>query len=331
MTLVKVSDGSAICVHCSLPIPSASLMICKKRPHRPILHYHLFCWEPYFKEPLSTSTFEFINEQSKLKESELRARIDAWNRQFLVREEDLPAVYCSQAIRTSSTPLRRLLLLIYQYLTVEVVEARAALVCKAWYHVSRDSEGWKSRFFAVFRSWKSDPNSDYRKLYILYHLNSCWSCGCLPPLRFISTKCPYFKRPLCRKCAIQQPCSPTTIGRYAQDRCITMPLVATFNLPTFSHTYGLCNYRVVFAKVLVPYFTQAKAKLIAIIEQEFGQKAAEAKNQVEEFNVERYYQGYNSQGSGEKEIARMLGRKRKESSWKQSVRQLIRNLQHSSV
>lgn len=50
-------------------------------------------------------------------------------------------MYFSQAVRTSSTPLRRLLLTVYEYLTGRDVEVRVALVCKAWYNVSNDPEG----------------------------------------------------------------------------------------------------------------------------------------------------------------------------------------------
>ena len=100
-----------------------------------------------------------------------------------------------------------------------------------------------------------------------------------------------------------------------------MVLMADFHQSTFPHTYGACNYRIVFASLIVPYMCKLKAKLIATIEQ-FGQEGAEAKAKIEKFD----YLGYD-QDRGSRVIARMLGRKRKESEWKQRVHTLVRHLQ----
>ena len=232
---VEVSPSSlAACRKCHCRIPVNTLRFKHKEYGKPKRWYHMSCFRPLKPGPLNSDLDVVVygnwNEEQL---NELRQWVQAWNQQYVSTVEKIPAQYLAQAVQTSSTPLRRLLLEVFQYLYTREVELLVGLTCKAWFHVSRDSEYWKTRFMQEFQPATTKADTCYRAQYLACFKGSCWSCHKFLPLAEIELMCPVHKRPLCSSCKDKPECQLIELNRLLYWHRISPSLPKYLNIPVF--------------------------------------------------------------------------------------------------
>jgi hypothetical protein len=112
---------------------------------------HLLClretqWLPI--SLLSSSVRSRCIEEEEALEA-LKGKVEAWNQQLGATETTIQPIYRSKAVFTAAPADRRLLLEAFKYLKPQEVERTAAIVCKGWYHISREEELWAAIYGAV--------------------------------------------------------------------------------------------------------------------------------------------------------------------------------------
>ena len=142
MLAVEVCPTSVTsCNLCAAPILKGTLRVKAAVRYAAAEYYHLNCWKPLIIAPLSINAFYLQGHPTQLRKAEVEAWVDHWNQQFAVQEEAVLAQFLRKAVSTASTPLRRLLLEVLQWLAVSEVETGVALVCKTWHHFSAYIQG----------------------------------------------------------------------------------------------------------------------------------------------------------------------------------------------
>ena len=205
-------------------------------------------------------------------------------------EAQVPAIYLQKAINTSETALRRPLLAIYAYLSIQEIETRAVHVCKAWYHVSKDPEHWKSRFISDIRPKETDSYSDYRRKYIFYMRAVCWHCNSTPPCDLVTPRSPLLNRPLCGKCAKKGKCRIETFVRYSRTHFVSLTVLSQLNIPNFDYFGRKSSYILYFRREVAVYASIRRAILLRTIEQEYsGRLDTAVKAAIEAFDLWSYY------------------------------------------
>lgn len=216
--------------------------------------------------------------------------IAAWNQQFQVNEALVPAIYLRKAVSTIGTPIRRLLLEVYQYLSMTDVETRAVYVSKAWFHVSRDSEYWFIRYISDFHPSIVDSEGENRRKYIAYQLASCLRCKRLPSLHDIAWKCSYFQRPICGWCS-DLPDFAIIPARYISASLkVTHTTLASLSVPLFLHDHETSCYWLHFEAKVLPYVEARRLQLVRGLMRYYkGKLGAEEMAVMGKFDFRRYY------------------------------------------
>lgn len=205
-------------------------------------------------------------------------------------EANVPAIYTVKSVNTAETPRKRLLLSIYEYLSVHDVETSAAAVCKAWYHVSKDPEHWKSRFLSDIHPSETDSESDYRRRYIFYALAVCWHCSTVPPIGQIALRCPLLKRPLCWKCARKGECQIESFTHYSRTHSVSSTVLAQLTIPAFDHYQGKSSYVLYFRRELTLYAAIRREILLRTVDQEYpGRLSSAVREAIVTFDLWKFY------------------------------------------
>jgi len=216
--------------------------------------------------------------------------VEQWNCQFEHREELVPAQYLGKAVNTAGTPLRRLLLAVFQYCTMAEVERQVAYTCKAWFHVSRDEEYWRTRFVVDYHPSETEAQGDYRRKYIVYMQGSCWHCCKLLEMAEVHFKCSYFKRPLCKVCADLPECEVISFHEYASSHRVTSTTLIHLSVPSFPFRKAKSSYMLLFQRCLTLYSTTRRKQLLATIDSEHaGRLQPTERSLAEEFDLGKYY------------------------------------------
>lgn len=202
-------------------------------------------------------------------------------------EAQVPDIYLKKAVATCESPLRRPLLSIYEYLSIQEIETRAVYVCKAWYHVSKDSEHWKSRFLAEIRPAETDSHSDYRRKYIFYMRAVCWHCNSVPSC---AVRCPLLNRPLCGPCSREEECRVASFARYSRTHFVSLTVLSQLSIPAFDHFQKKSSYILYFSREVTIYASIRRAILLRTIEQKyFGRLDSAAIGEIGAFDLWKYY------------------------------------------
>ena len=292
-------------------------------------HYHLACYTHTGLTPVRADKVIGRNVKEDRDKQVVRNWVEAWNRQFSTKEEEVPVQFLQKAVVTASTPLRRLLLEVFQYLTMSEIESLVALSCKAWFHVSRDEEFWRSRVLSQFEPAETEAQGNYRRKYISYWLSSCFHCKKPLSIDQICMKCPYFKRPLCTVCASLPNLKIISFSLYSRRTYFSYELLQELKIPCFQYRRALSSYLYMMVEQVVPYIKAQKAKLIGEIEA-LGlpaERTLKLITAVESLEVEEYYR-VNIQGKWclQPALPEFLGTKRKESRWRKDVTRVLNSL-----
>jgi len=319
--------GLTTCHSCTAPVLKGTLrfkLVSEVRFVKTV-YYHLTCWKPRNLEPLSADSFWYKDEKAKERVGEVVAWVKDWNEQFITKEETVPAQFLQKTVNTTGTPLRRLLLEVFQWLNTSEIETIVAVCCKAWYHVSREEEFWRTRYVAELHPTETATEGDYRRKYIAYVKGTCWHCKSFLTLHEVYMRCPFFQRNLCKTCSNTPECQITSLNRYSERQNVSMELLKELNIPTFEFRSKPGNYMLVIAAKVVPFIQEQKTRLLRTIEELEGTAGKRAI--VEKFEVEAYYEGRSQAFTmADRLIAKCLGRKRSEKNWTSNVKGLLTRL-----
>lgn len=278
------------CLICKSPILPDTIRVSKHRMYSSTLYYHLACWRPDPVIPLSLSSLCTWKIKDKEQLKEVEKWVEQWNYQFEHREELIPAQYLGKAVSTSGTPLRRLLLAVFQYCTMAEVESQVAYTCKAWFHISRDQEYWRTRFVADYHPSETEAQGDYRRKYIVYLQGSCWHCCKLLEIAEVHFQCSYFKRPLCNVCVDLPECAVVSFNEYASSHQVTSATLAHLSVPSFLFHKAKSSYMLLFQRCVLPYSATRLKQLLEIIDSDYvGRLRTAERSLVESFDLGKYY------------------------------------------
>lgn len=293
MVLVESNySGPLKCYTCRLLLPYGALQVVKITSMYGYRVYHLACWKPDKAVPYELANFTFGDAEAREKKGEVEAWVHSWNKQFgPVEEAMVPPLYLNQAVSTTYSPLRRLLLEVGVYLTTGEMETRVALVCKAWLHVTRDEELWKTRFISEFRPLETDAQGNYRRKYIAHVLGSCWHCNTIKPAADIQFRCRLFKRPLCKQCAKQPLCYITSFHNYMHSHWISKSVLDSLAIPSFLHRRNAkSTYMLVYQSKVKPYAESRRRLLLRTIDANYpGRLLPEVRAIMEAFDLGKIY------------------------------------------
>lgn len=298
------------CEICNSPILLGALRVIKHRMYSRSLYYHLACWRPDPVIPLTLSALCTWKIKDRERLIEVEKWVQDWNQQFEMKEERVLAQYLGKAVSTAGTPLRRLLLEVFEYCTMTEIETTVAYACKAWFHVSRDEEYWKTRFIADFHPSETNAQCDYRRKYIVYLQGSCWHCCKLLEMKEILFKCNYYKRPLCKACAELPECHIKSVNEYSNYHYVTMATIARLSVPFFVFQKAKSSYMLLFQRYLLPWATARRQDLIKALDSEFsGRLQPEERRIIEDFDLGKYYgESYRRVAGVEKSLVEYCGR-----------------------
>jgi len=146
-------------------------------------------------------------------------------------------------------------------LTMSEVEGRAGFVSKAWFHVSRDSEYWLTRYCSDFQLISASC-SDVRREYIARRLASCWGCNRRPHLYEIAWKCSYFQRPICWWCSDQPAYTVLSLYYLSTTLQVSKATLVHLSIPLFLHDSQPSCYRFHLESRVLPYAHSRRALLL---------------------------------------------------------------------
>ena len=296
--MVRVESNRSAPIHCytcKLSIPNGALQVVKQSAKYGFRVFHLDCWKPEHLAPYRVDWFSF-DWEAKARLTEVRRWVERWNRQFEVHEELVPVQYLSKAVSTTGTALRRLLLEVFQWLNTTEMETTAAMCCKAWYHISREEEFWRTRYIADFHPAETDSQGDYRRKYIAYRLGSCWHCKKLVPVSEIQFKCKVFKQPLCKQCYLVQECHITPLNVFKLRQKVTLTTLESLGIPYFSYYGTKSSYVVLYKSKLQPYAETRRLLLLRTLDTEHPESLqARDRAKVQAFDFGRFYAGESAQ------------------------------------
>ena len=317
------------CTQCKTDIKKGHLRADVHKYMAGIDYYHLACYTHTGLTPLNADKVTGKRVQEDRDKAVIREWVETWNRQFSAKEEEVPVQFLQKAVVTASTPLRRLLLEVFQYLTMPELETNVALSCKAWFHVSRDEEFWRSRVLSQFEPAETEAQGNYRRKYIAYWQGSCWHCKLVPSIDQICMKCPYFKRPLCTACASIPDLKIWSFRKYSREVLFSYGLLQELNVASFQYRKALSSYLYMIKEKVVPYVEAQKAKLVREIEAQglAVETTLRLARDVENFNSDLYYDG-NKQKSWKlrSTLAEFLGAKTTKQRWNGEVARLLQTL-----
>ena len=262
----------------------------KRSPRFGIRVVHLACWKPEILQPYHSDWFRFMDTEAREKKREVDTWVIRWNRQFEAREEHVPEKYVEQTVKTTAPVLRRLLLEVFQYLQVPEIDSTVALTCKAWFHVTRDPEYWRTCFISEFNPPTTEEQGNYRRKYISYRLGSCWHCKRLLSLPEISRKCPIFHQPICKTCNFLPECTIISFNSYQLHHKVTQATLTSLNIPSFTQFGTKVSYLLLFRNKMTSYANNRRRILLENIEVNYNERLKkEDKSEVEKFNLEEFY------------------------------------------
>jgi len=307
MTLELAASRFTRCEACNQGIPRGTLRLTYYRDKN--IYYHLACWKPDPPAPVQLAFLWNKALPGEMK-AEVASWVGSWNKQFGAVEEEVQKKYVGKAIATNSPSLRRLLLVVFQYLTIAETEAIVAYTCKDWLHVSRDGEFWKTRFIAEFRPSETEAQADYRRKYIAFMRVSCWHCKKLVQIEEIRFKCPHFQRPLCWTCSQQKDCAVESVASFLSSRKVTKATLEALAVPQFPYGRKQCSYSTLYRDKLQPHAEARRRLLLHTIDSHFpGRLRAGERRAIELFDFGQFYLGGTRGVVGvEYQLARFCGR-----------------------
>jgi len=187
--------------------------------------------------------------------------VEGWNARFTVDEGAVELQYTCKGVHTAGTPDRRVLLCVYPYLSIRDIANTAAAVCKAWYHISKDSEHWKARFLADFQPAQTHSQDDYLRKYIAHVRSACWHCQRLTALTDIRRKCRLQGQPLCVPCSRLKECRVVTLHSFCKDNWVARGTLLRLQVPCFECYSGKASYLLVIVSKLMPH-AESRRKLL---------------------------------------------------------------------
>ena len=283
-------SGPIRCRACCQTITNGNLQVVQRSTKFGIRVVHLSCWRPETTQPYKADWFFVMDVEARDKRGELVAWVNKWNSQFETKEEHVPAQYLTKSVMTTETPLKRLLLEVFQYLTVTDTETKVAYTCKAWFHVTRDEEFWRTRFMLEFNPSQTEQQGNYRRKFIAYRLGSCWHCKKLLSLPEISQRCPIFNQPLCKTCSRSSDCRLVSFTTFT-DRCKATPATLKhLQIPYFLKLGSKVSYLLLFKTKMQAYAEARRRLLIQYIDLNHPELLTiSLKNELQNFNFEAFY------------------------------------------
>ena len=259
--------GTTLCQVCQTRISEGTLQVDTEA--RKPQFFHLTCWRPEPARPVNLRTMLRSVRAGQLR-TEVKLWVREWNRQFEVAEELVPVEFLRKAVVTVEPPLRRLLLAVAQFLTTAETETLVAYTCKAWFHVSRDEEFWKTRFTADYHPSETEAQADYRRKYIACVRASCWHCKKLPAAREVYQISPYFNRLICYRCDSLPICQIESFYSFINRCKVTKATLDGLNVPYFPYQGTLkSTYLLLYETKLLPYAEARRQLLLKTIESEY--------------------------------------------------------------
>jgi len=297
----------------------------------PVTYFHLRCYRPLEQCPVLFETDVELKGVEHEKDVErVKAWVSKWNQRFTIDESKVPTQYLAQAVQTSSTPLRRLLLEVFQYLSTKEVELLVGLTCKAWFHESRDSEYWKTRFMQEFQPETTEAASCYRAKFIANYKGSCWSCKQVLSLEEIELKCPLHKRPLCKACSQDKPeCWVVSLHSFVHSRSIHPSLPAYLDIRTFMQKRTKKCYYLDMVGKLTQYAEKRRVLLLDVIDRDYSTAvSAKLTTQIRQFDIALLYKSFDY-GFARLDfiLADYFGRNESKEILSESIRDTIKRLQ----
>jgi len=256
--------------------------------------------------------------------------VSKWNQRFVVDPNKVPVQCLVGTVEVASTPLRRLLLEVFQYLSVKEIELQVGFACKQWFQVSRDAEYWKSRFIHNFQPATTDTVTCYRGKFIALHKGCCWSCKKFLQLDQIEMMCPLRNLPLCTDCSENnKECWVISLHSFVRHRYLHPSLPAYLNIQTFVYKNAMSCYYKDMAGKLRRYAERRRTLLLDTIERECATAVSgKMKAAIGRFRIKSLYRtgsyGYDRLGFV---LASYFGRNESRERLDETMREVLSKIQ----
>ena len=317
------------CLSCSLLIPRDSLRIQIKSFKKPIVHYHLHCYQPATQRPiLLERDVALWNVKAEGDVKIVQDWVERWNKKFSVNEKSVPPRFLEKSVSTTR-PLScyRLLIEVFLYLSPADIETKAAFACKHWFHITREDDLWRTKFTLDFPSPPPPSPAPFRAKYILLFQSSCWKCDKFVPLKDISMVCPLHKRPICAGCAQRKECEVMSLDWFGLRKYVGKDIGSKLGVKTFTHENVEKGYISELCEKLVPYAERRRNLLLSLIEGE--NLTEEVRSYVETFDFNRYYESRHKYVRKETvALAKFCGRDEENEDVRKSVEDFVRSVRN---
>ena len=246
---------------------------------------------------------EFTLEPGGVSSGEIEKYVKEKNERLLCPKERLPSSLETKKVHTEPPAHRRLLIETFAFLSVMDCETAVALVCKAWLHVSRDQEAWKSRYITYFNPAVTVPEADYRSKYALDNRNSCWSCNKVCDAMTAFSTLVFGNRVVCSLCEELKECQMVDVLFFAQDafmekstiKQLDFPKVKRITIFSKSKTFPCNSYPKMMYGPIVVYAEWRRRVLLSMLAANYSHLVSVA-DAVKKYDLSAWYRTRNSSG-----------------------------------
>jgi len=305
----------SLCSHCGRILPLG--LLCVKKVTQTCAYYHLSCYEPTDRQIIDPKQQIKLERYDENDARTMQQWVSQWNCQFLMTVDTLPVQFKSKAVQSTQSSYRRVLLATFEYLDSREVEGSAALVCKNWFHTTRDNELWKTRYQAAAPFAGTHEGETYRTLLIVQLLSTCWVCHDYVPLEDIKLRCPLHQRPLCVRCSLRKAGKFLPVKDYCKPWNISPDLATCLDFPQFPYNETQCAYLSDLISAVVSYAEQRRCVLIEALLPECPRRVTEEViRSISKFDLRDYYAGKSHEISGmlEEALIGFCGRREEDAS-----------------
>lgn len=191
--VTKPNSNRTSCFICHHPVTKQEIRISfLKYDH--YRYFHLPCFEPTNYHYIRQKDLDIrLTEESDIQT--VQAWRSSWNLNFFPLDPEIPiTVTTNKVLRTKTSNLSQVFVLVFRFLTISELVEQAELVCKSFYHASWDNQLWKYLMLRDFNIETKAKGS--RKNYTQENLERCVKCKTKTDLK----RCELIERNICKLC-----------------------------------------------------------------------------------------------------------------------------------
>lgn len=221
------TNRKATCQECTHPIlPTHPRVRAAQRKY-----CHLNCYKPKYPVTILPESDVTNSLHSPENQALFSSWIHQWNVQFSPRDmSSLP----SQTV-PSTSPINRLYLEIFKFLTHHEICLLAGRTCKEWLMYTWNQELWVDLIARDFQDERRDFEVSAREGYMRLRAETCLACCKRPQEGQIRVVCPLSQRPICSSCFQKPGSSVFKVHEYAKLMGISQDYMREACVPVYSY------------------------------------------------------------------------------------------------